>query len=153
MIPTFPRSPDFLPQALSSLESAITSFPFFYRPRGLRLGDAWPFHPPECHYKRVAREVGAVVGTCGCGHAGPLRGEVMRHSLRALDLAFAPPCSQTNAWRLSEVNEDFSLCPSYPRAVIVPSAVDDDVLGAQRPLSPGRPLPCTQLPPRSPAEP
>lgn len=115
MIPTFPRSPDFLPQALSSLESAITSFPFFYRPRGLRLGDAWPFHPPECHYKRVARE--------------------------------------TNAWRLSEVNEDFSLCPSYPRAVIVPSAVDDDVLGAQRPLSPGRPLPCTQLPPRSPAEP
>ncbi|KAI5947174.1 Myotubularin-related protein 9 [Manis javanica] len=75
-------------EALSSLESAITSFPFFYRPRGLRLGDAWHFHPPECHYKRVARE--------------------------------------TNAWRLSEVNEDFSLCPSYPRAVIVPSAVDDD---------------------------
>lgn len=35
---------------------------------------------------------------------------------------------QTNAWRLSEVNQDFSLCPSYPRAVIVPRAVDDDAL-------------------------
>ncbi|XP_047580803.1 myotubularin-related protein 9-like isoform X2 [Lutra lutra] len=57
---------------------------------GLRLGDAWHFHPPERYYKRVARE--------------------------------------TNAWRLSEVNEDFSLCPSYPRAVIVPRAVDDDAL-------------------------
>ncbi|KAF7467228.1 Hypothetical predicted protein [Marmota monax] len=77
-------------EALSSLESVITSFPFFYRPKGLRLGDAWHFHPPECYYKRVARE--------------------------------------TNAWRLSEVNQDFSLCPSYPRAVIVPRAVDDDAL-------------------------
>uniref|UniRef100_A0A8D2DL77 Myotubularin phosphatase domain-containing protein n=1 Tax=Sciurus vulgaris TaxID=55149 RepID=A0A8D2DL77_SCIVU len=35
---------------------------------------------------------------------------------------------ETNAWRLSEVNQDFSLCSSYPRAVIVPRAVDDDAL-------------------------
>ncbi|XP_010593466.1 myotubularin-related protein 9-like [Loxodonta africana] len=77
-------------EALSSLESVITSFPFFYRPKGLRLGDAWHFHPPESYYKRVARE--------------------------------------TKAWRLSEVNENFSLCPSYPRAVIVPRAVDDKAL-------------------------
>ncbi|VFV40872.1 myotubularin-related protein 9-like [Lynx pardinus] len=77
-------------EALSSLESVITSFPFFYRPKGLRLGDAWHFHPPERYYKRVARE--------------------------------------TNAWRLSEVNEDFSVCPSYPRAVIVPRSVDDGAL-------------------------
>ncbi|XP_057559766.1 myotubularin-related protein 9-like [Hippopotamus amphibius kiboko] len=77
-------------EALSSLESVITSFPFFYRPKGLRLGDAWHFHPPERYYKRVARE--------------------------------------TSAWRLSEANEDFSLCPSYPRAVIVPRSVDDHAL-------------------------
>ncbi|KAM4872724.1 myotubularin-related protein 9-like isoform 2-T2 [Thomomys bottae] len=57
---------------------------------GLRLGDAWHFHPPEQYYKRVARE--------------------------------------TTAWRLCEVNQDFGLCPSYPRAVIVPRAVDDDAL-------------------------
>ncbi|KAF6345137.1 hypothetical protein mRhiFer1_011385 [Rhinolophus ferrumequinum] len=77
-------------EALSSLESVITSYPFYHRPKGLRLGDAWHFHPPERYYKRVARE--------------------------------------TTAWRLSEVNEDFSLCPSYPRAVIVPRAVGDDAL-------------------------
>ncbi|XP_035881589.1 myotubularin-related protein 9-like isoform X2 [Phyllostomus discolor] len=57
---------------------------------GLRLGDAWHFHPLESYYKRVALE--------------------------------------TDAWRLSEVNEDFSLCPSYPRVVIVPRAVDDAAL-------------------------
>lgn len=38
------------------------------------------------------------------------------------------PGPQTNAWRLSEVNEDFSVCPSYPRAVIVPRSVDDGAL-------------------------
>lgn len=47
----------FFPQALSSLELVITSFPFFSRPKSLRLGDTWHFHPPERYYKRVALEV------------------------------------------------------------------------------------------------
>lgn len=29
---------------------------------------------------------------------------------------------------MSTVNRDFSVCPSYPRAVIVPKNVDDDML-------------------------
>ncbi|XP_063764711.1 myotubularin-related protein 9 isoform X2 [Eleginops maclovinus] len=31
-------------------------------------------------------------------------------------------------WRLSTVNRDFSVCPSYPQAVIVPKSTDDDML-------------------------
>ncbi|XP_029972206.1 myotubularin-related protein 9 isoform X2 [Salarias fasciatus] len=31
-------------------------------------------------------------------------------------------------WRLSSVNRDYSVCPSYPPAVIVPNGVDDDTL-------------------------
>ncbi|TMS20903.1 Myotubularin-related protein 9 [Larimichthys crocea] len=31
-------------------------------------------------------------------------------------------------WRLSTVNSDYSLCPSYPPAVIVPKSTDDDLL-------------------------
>ncbi|XP_030642516.1 myotubularin-related protein 9 isoform X1 [Chanos chanos] len=31
-------------------------------------------------------------------------------------------------WRLSLVNSDFSICPSYPSAVIVPRSVDDETL-------------------------
>nr|XP_030146506.3 myotubularin-related protein 9-like isoform X1 [Taeniopygia guttata] len=46
----------------------------------------------------------------------------------------APEChfqqvaSQTSRWRLSAVNRDFSACPSYPPAVIVPAAVGDDTV-------------------------
>lgn len=35
---------------------------------------------------------------------------------------------QWDRWRLSKVNWDFSVCPSYPGAVIVPRSVDDDAL-------------------------
>lgn len=31
-------------------------------------------------------------------------------------------------WRLSHVNRDYSVCPSYPPAVVVPSSIDDDTL-------------------------
>nr|XP_057946461.1 myotubularin-related protein 9 isoform X1 [Doryrhamphus excisus] len=31
-------------------------------------------------------------------------------------------------WRLSTVNQDYSICPSYPPAVIVPTAISDDTL-------------------------
>ncbi|KAM6913169.1 myotubularin-related protein 9 isoform 2-T2 [Xenentodon cancila] len=33
-----------------------------------------------------------------------------------------------NKWRLSSVNRDYSVCPSYPTAVIVPRGIDDDTL-------------------------
>lgn len=35
---------------------------------------------------------------------------------------------QTDEWRLSEVNKDFSVCPSYPRLVAVPKDISDDAL-------------------------
>ncbi|NXE96126.1 MTMR9 protein, partial [Menura novaehollandiae] len=36
--------------------------------------------------------------------------------------------SMTNEWRLSCVNKEFSVCPSYPPVVIVPKSVDDEAL-------------------------
>ncbi|RLV87484.1 hypothetical protein DV515_00015655 [Chloebia gouldiae] len=41
---------------------------------------------------------------------------------------FQQVASQTSRWRLSTVNRDFSACPSYPAAVIVPAAVGDDTV-------------------------
>lgn len=35
---------------------------------------------------------------------------------------------QQKKWRLSSVNRDYSVCPSYPPAVIVPNSIDDDIL-------------------------
>ncbi|XP_063312117.1 myotubularin-related protein 9-like [Pelobates fuscus] len=36
--------------------------------------------------------------------------------------------AETDAWRVSEVNEDFKICPSYPAKVIVPRSCSDDTL-------------------------
>ncbi|KAM6973277.1 myotubularin-related protein 9 [Aplochiton taeniatus] len=41
---------------------------------------------------------------------------------------FAQLGESQDKWRLSEVNKDYSVCPSYPPVVIVPSAIDDDTL-------------------------
>lgn len=35
---------------------------------------------------------------------------------------------QTDEWRLSEVNKNFNVCPSYPSLVAVPREMDDDTL-------------------------
>ncbi|XP_073529990.1 myotubularin-related protein 9 [Phyllobates terribilis] len=35
---------------------------------------------------------------------------------------------ETEDWRLSEVNQDFSVCPSYPSVVIIPKSIDDESL-------------------------
>lgn len=141
MIPTFPRSPDFLPQALSSLESVITSYPFYYRPKGLRLGDAWHFHPPERYYKRVAREVGA--------SWGPGKGLGTWHSLGTLNLAFPPPCAADQRVAAERGERGLQLVPQLPPCRDRASRSGRRCPGAQRPLPPGRPLPCAQLPPCS----
>lgn len=42
-----------------------------------------------------------------------------------------PVCSdlfQTDEWRLSCINKEFSVCPSYPPVVIVPKSIDDEAL-------------------------
>ncbi|KAM8975362.1 myotubularin-related protein 9-like [Pelodytes ibericus] len=36
--------------------------------------------------------------------------------------------AETDSWRVSEVNEDFKVCPSYPAKVIVPQSCSDDIL-------------------------
>ncbi|CAH2245626.1 myotubularin-related 9 [Pelobates cultripes] len=36
--------------------------------------------------------------------------------------------SETDEWRLSHVNQDFLVCPSYPSVVVVPKSIDDESL-------------------------
>lgn len=35
---------------------------------------------------------------------------------------------QTGEWKLSYVNKEFGVCPSYPPIVIVPKSIDDEAL-------------------------
>lgn len=43
-------------------------------------------------------------------------------------LPFHHHVHQTDEWRLSDVNKDFSVCPSYPSLVAVPKNIDDEAL-------------------------
>ncbi|XP_072884374.1 myotubularin-related protein 9-like isoform X1 [Hemitrygon akajei] len=77
-------------EALSSLESVTDMYPFFYRPKSVKLRQDWDLCPPEVQYDRLS--------------------------------------SHTNNWRLSYVNKDFTVCPSYPDAVIVHRSIKDAAL-------------------------
>ncbi|XP_030902475.1 myotubularin-related protein 9 isoform X1 [Melopsittacus undulatus] len=44
------------------------------------------------------------------------------------DQEFELLSSVTDEWRLSCINRDFSVCPSYPPVVIVPKSIDDEAL-------------------------
>ncbi|XP_010169026.1 myotubularin-related protein 9 [Antrostomus carolinensis] len=44
------------------------------------------------------------------------------------DQEFELLTSVTDEWRLSCINKEFSVCPSYPPVVIVPKAIDDEAL-------------------------
>jgi len=41
---------------------------------------------------------------------------------------FSKLVMQQDDWRISYVNKDYSVCSSYPSAVVVPKIIDDDVL-------------------------
>ncbi|XP_053702010.1 myotubularin-related protein 9 isoform X4 [Synchiropus splendidus] len=48
--------------------------------------------------------------------------------LNSHERLYAQIKSLSDRWRLSSINEDFSVCPSYPQSAIVPCDVDDDML-------------------------
>ncbi|XP_030075483.1 myotubularin-related protein 9 isoform X2 [Microcaecilia unicolor] len=79
-------------EALSSLESVMLMYPFYFRPEGWKLEEGWDFYSLEDYYQ--------------------------------------PITADTDAWRLSTVNKDFTVSPSYPPLLIVPKAIDDESLKA-----------------------
>ena len=44
------------------------------------------------------------------------------------EIEFSKLVMSQDDWRISYVNKDFTACQTYPSAVVVPKAVDDDVL-------------------------
>lgn len=94
-------------------------YPFFYRPPSLSLEQGWQLFPPERYFQRVASQVSP-------DPRDPAGTRLCLHSVTGSPLM--SPLPQTSKWRLSTVNRDFSACPSYPPAVMVPAAVGDDTV-------------------------
>lgn len=45
-----------------------------------------------------------------------------------MEAEFAKLVKHRDEWRISYVNKDFSVCPTYPQAVVVPKCIDDETL-------------------------
>lgn len=50
--------------------------------------------------------------------------------LFSTEIEFSKLCAITQGWRISHVNSNYELCPSYPASVIVPVKISDDTLKA-----------------------
>ncbi|XP_078536842.1 myotubularin-related protein 9-like isoform X3 [Lissotriton helveticus] len=97
-------------EALSSLESVMQTYPFFFRPDGRRLEEGWHLYPLQYYYQEILSDT-----------------DYYRIP-RSMETDWPSFRSQTDAWRWSEVNEDFTVCATYPPGVIVPRSIDDEVL-------------------------
>lgn len=109
-------------------------YPFFYRPQSLKLEEGWHLFPLEQYFQQIASQVSleGKPGWAGKQLPPPMPGCLPGLMLPAGEAPEAAPPTprlpQSSQWRLSEVNRDFTTCPTYPPAVIVPAAVDDDTL-------------------------
>lgn len=108
----------FICKALSTLDSLSLMYPFFYRPMFEVIEDGWKLFLPEDAFKDLESMVWR---------------QLMFESYYSS--AFYPRClpflycvHQTDEWRLSDVNKDFSVCQSYPSLVAVPKNIDDEAL-------------------------
>ncbi|XP_029427629.1 myotubularin-related protein 9-like isoform X2 [Rhinatrema bivittatum] len=79
-------------EALSSLDSVMLMYPFFFRPEGLKLEAGWHLYHLEDYFQPIAAD--------------------------------------TDAWRLSAINRDFTISPTYAPLLIVPKCMDDESLRA-----------------------
>ncbi|KAF3844657.1 hypothetical protein F7725_007820 [Dissostichus mawsoni] len=133
-------------QTLSCLDSMSELYPFFYRPSNASLRDQWGLSSLERHYNfhewtnedhvthkvyllsRLLRLNNPVVSKC---FMQTKRNPLMLEQFPVTLISFyikAVTDVHHDRWRLSTVNRDFSVCPSYPQAVIVPKSTDDDML-------------------------
>lgn len=89
------------PRARNSIKEL---YAFHYRPNALEKGlesSGWGLFDPEKEYTRQ--------GLIGAG-------------------AGENDASSNVSWRVSRVNEDYKFCPSYPRLLVVPNCISDNVL-------------------------
>ncbi|EDW80020.1 uncharacterized protein Dwil_GK12345 [Drosophila willistoni] len=141
-------------EALSAIQNPELDYPFFYRPMYSILEDGYTMFRPELEFAKLINGVGAMGGisspnvaniaiclpSTSCISVGATAGSSnsivgIPHPLQngfALDAAAAltvggatmilPSCE----WRLTNINKDFSVCPTYGATLIVPKAITDE---------------------------
>ncbi|XP_011201625.2 myotubularin-related protein 9 [Bactrocera dorsalis] len=99
-------------EALSSLHNPELEYPFFYRPMYTILEDGFTMFRPELEFAKLISGAASNLHNgnenCGVG-GGAVTGAV-------------GGCE----WRITTVNKDFSVCPTYGTALIVPKSITDE---------------------------
>ncbi|XP_061751586.1 myotubularin-related protein 9 isoform X2 [Nerophis ophidion] len=134
-------------ETLSCLDCVADMYPFFYRPCDAIFCDQWGLSNPEKHYTEMEELLlstslrhwrqdtrGRTPPTISCRGLPNWNHDVTGWSHG--DAGFVLPRMQSGfghsvqheRWRLSTVNRDYSVCVSYPTAVIVPKEISDDTL-------------------------
>lgn len=108
----------FICKALSTLDSLPLMYPFFYRPMFEVIEDGWKLFLPEDAFKDLESMVWRQL----------IFKSYYSSAMCPRCLPFQYCIHQTDEWRLSDVNKDFSVCPSYPSLVAVPKNIDDEAL-------------------------
>ncbi|TDG51198.1 hypothetical protein AWZ03_002285 [Drosophila navojoa] len=134
-------------EALSAIQNVELEYPFFYRPMYSILEDGFTMFRPELEFAHLIS--GMSMGGASSPNVAnitictPSTSSVsiglsnIPHPLQngfALDAATAlvGSCSGSGnfvsacEWRISHVNSDFSVCPTYGATLIVPKAISDE---------------------------
>ena len=100
-------------------------YPFFYRPMFEVIEDGWKSFLPQNAFKDLESMVCSCIVTKAFTFHCP---RTLFYLLNTCLLSFHISLCQTDEWRLSEVNKDFTVCQTYPPLVAVPKDIDDDTL-------------------------
>ncbi|XP_005183305.1 myotubularin-related protein 9 [Musca domestica] len=115
-------------EALSSLNNPELEYPFFYRPMYTILEDGYTIFRPELEFAKLVSS-----SSCNNGIGAMNNSNVVLSPLSTLH----SPCSNDHdnnigsagvgcEWRITNVNKDFKICPTYGSVLIVPKQITDE---------------------------
>ncbi|XP_036337919.1 myotubularin-related protein 9 [Rhagoletis pomonella] len=98
-------------EALSALHNPELEYPFFYRPMYTILEDGFTMFRPELEFAKLIS--GAVCNLLNGNENGSAGGTT-------------PGAVGGCEWRITTVNKDFSVCPTYGKTLVVPKSITDE---------------------------
>ncbi|XP_013114065.1 myotubularin-related protein 9 [Stomoxys calcitrans] len=107
-------------EALSTLNKPESEYPFFYRPMYTILEDGYTMFRPELEFSKL---ISSVSGANNCGNAESC------YNTSAVSPVSPNGHDNTDGsceWRITHINKDFKICPSYGSILVVPKTITDE---------------------------
>ncbi|XP_046807439.1 myotubularin-related protein 9 [Lucilia cuprina] len=125
-------------EALSTLNNPELEYPFFYRPMYTILEDGYTIFRPELEFSKLisasaCNNVCSVSTSSGnsntltFNNTSPLSSTF--HFSNGHDVTATTVSTETTMgceWRITHINKDFKLCPTYGSVLIVPKIITDE---------------------------